>query len=191
MAKQVSIYDLDIKYETVYRDIKYPRLEFKTGDLLLVLPKSYENHEGLIKKHKNWVYNKESIIKSALKHSQEKSIELRRTDEEFRDMVFSQVEDISKKLKLNINKIYFKRMKSKWGSCSPKKNLTINTLLKHLPPNLIEYVIFHEMVHLIEKKHNERFWDIISQRFPNYQEMEKDLLVYWFSIRKFVKYSSL
>jgi len=191
MAKQVNIYDLDIQYETVYRDIKYPRLEFKTGDLLLILPKSYENHEGLIEKHKDWLYKKESIIKSALKHSQEKNIELRRTDEEFRGMVFSQVEDVSKKMRLNINKIYFRRMKSKWGSCSPRKNLTINTLLKHLPPNLIEYVIFHEMVHLIEKKHNERFWDIISRRFPNYQEMEKDLLVYWFSIRKFVKYSSL
>jgi len=191
MAKRVNIYDLDIKYETVYRDIKYPRLEFKTGNLLLVLPKSYERHDGLIEKHKDWVYKRESFIKSALRDSQEKSLDRRRTDEEFRDIVYSQVENISRKLKLKINKIYFRRMRSKWGSCSPRKNLTINTLLKYLPKNLIEYVIFHEMAHLIEKKHNERFWDTISRKFSNYQEMEKDLLVYWFSIQKLIKCPNL
>ncbi|MBU3965756.1 MAG: M48 family metallopeptidase [Euryarchaeota archaeon] len=77
-------------------------------------------------------------------------------------------------------------MKSKWGSCSPKKNLTINTLLKYLPEEIIEYVIFHEMAHLIERKHNEKFWKIISNKFQNYEENEKELFEYWFLIRTVV-----
>ncbi|MBU4373581.1 MAG: DUF45 domain-containing protein, partial [Euryarchaeota archaeon] len=48
------------------------------------------------------------------------------------------------------------------------------------------YVIFHEMVHLIERKHNEHFWNIISNKFENYSEKEKELFEYWFLIQKVV-----
>lgn len=185
MVNQVKIYDLDIEYETVYRNVKYPRLEFKTGDLLLVLPINYEDPESLIQKHKNWIYKRYSLIETSLKDAQEKIPE-ERTDEVFRNLVRSIVENISKELKLNMNKIYFRRMRSKWGSCSSKKNLTINTYLKYLPENLIEYIIFHEMVHLIERKHNKAFWNIISKRFNDYQRNEKELLAYWFLIQKVV-----
>ncbi|VVB90928.1 Uncharacterised protein [uncultured archaeon] len=98
--------------------------------------------------------------------------------------ISSTVEIISSDLKININNLYFRRMKSKWGSCSPNKNLTINKLLKYLPDNLIEYVIFHEMSHVIERKHNEHFWRVISTKFDNYEEIEKELFEYWFLIQK-------
>jgi len=62
-------------------------------------------------------------------------------------------------------------------------NITINTTLKYLPENLIEYVIFHEMAHFIERKHNKHFWNIISKKFKNYKKLEKDLLIYWFLIQ--------
>jgi len=91
--------------------------------------------------------------------------------------------DIAEHFK-NINNIYFRRMKSKWGSCSLNENLTINTFLKCLPYNLIEYVVFHEMIHLIERKHNGHFWKIISKKFDNYEEKEKELFEYWFLIQK-------
>jgi len=191
MAKQVKIYDLYVKYKIDYRDIKYPRLELKTGDLLLVLPKDYEDHEGLIEKHKDWIYNKISIIRDSMKESQKKALDFKRTDKELRKFVRSYVENISPELNININDIYFRMMKSKWGSCSSNKNLTINSLLKYLPKDLIEYVIFHEMVHLIERRHNERFWEIIIKKFPNYQKMEKYLLIYWFSTQKAIEGPSL
>lgn len=81
-------------------------------------------------------------------------------------------------MKVSVNKIYFRKMKTKWASCSSKKNLTINTLLRYLPKDLIEYVIYHEMAHLVEKRHNERFWKIISHRFPDYKKVEKELFIY-------------
>lgn len=187
MVGHARIHDQGIRYEAVYRDVKYPRLEFKTGDLLLVLPRNYKDHDGLIEKHKDWICQKNSLIESALKEAQGKSLDLERAEEEFRGVVRSYVENISHGLELSINKIIFRRMKSKWGSCSSKRNLTINTLLKYLPEDLIEYVIFHELVHLIERKHNEQYWNIVSQKFEDYQEKEKDLLVYWFLIQKVIK----
>ncbi len=61
MAERVSIYDLDVEYDVSYRDVKYPRLEFKTGRLLLVLPKNASVVETL-KKHEEWIYRKSQDI---------------------------------------------------------------------------------------------------------------------------------
>ncbi len=186
MVNQVRISDSTLDYEVVYRKIKYPRLEFKTGELLLVLPSNYKNHSDIIEKYKEWIYKRNSEIAAALEKAQKKKLDLKRTDEELRQMISSIVENISSDLKININNIYFRKMKSKWGSCSPDKNLTINTILKYLPDDLIEYVIFHEMIHLTERKHNEHFWRVISTKFDNYEEKEKELFEYWFLIQKVV-----
>lgn len=184
MENQVRISDSTINYEIVHRNIKYPRLEFKTGRLLLVLPEDHKDYGDLIEKHQDWIFKRNSEIAAALEQAQKKKLDLERTDRELKQMIESIVKNISSDLKININNIYFRRMKSKWGSCSPNKNLTINTLLKYLPDNLIEYVIFHEMIHLKERKHNKHFWKIISTKFDSYEEKEKELFEYWFLIQK-------
>ena len=172
----------NINYQIIYRNIKYPRIEFKTGRLVLVLPHGQDPDE-IIERYKNWINKKIEFIQESLKNSHNKKI-FNRTDKELRDLIYSLVRKISGELSVNVNKIYFKRMKTKWASCSPKKNLTVNVLLKYLPENLIEYIIFHEMAHLIERRHNEKFWGIISQKFVNYKEMEEELFTYWFLIHK-------
>lgn len=184
MERQLRINGMDLKYNVNFRDVQYPRLEFKTGSLLIVLPRNYENEEEIIQKHIDWIYKKNKIIKEGLENIKEKHLELERTDEEFKSLVHSSVENFSAELKIEVNRVFFRKMKSKWGSCSPGKNLTINTLLRYLPADLIEYVIFHEMAHIVEKKHNDNFWKIIARKCKDYQEYESDLLAYWFLIQR-------
>ena len=184
MVKKPRTQELDIEYQIAYRNIKYPRLEFKTGNLLLILPKNYKNEKELIKKHRQWIYNKNFIIKTALKTAKNKELNLDRTHEELKNLIHSVAKNLTEEFNFEINDIYFRKMKTKWGSYSSKRNLTINTLLKYLPRKLIEYVIFHEMTHSLEMKHNDRFWKIISRKFNDYQTRERDLLVYWFLIQK-------
>ena len=74
-------------------------------------------------------------------------------------------------------------MKSRWGSCSSRKNISINVYLKYLPEKLIEYVIFHEMAHLVELNHSKKFWNIINSKFPDYKSLENELSVYWFAVK--------
>ncbi|MEM2144304.1 MAG: M48 family metallopeptidase [Candidatus Jordarchaeaceae archaeon] len=184
MDNRARIRDLEIEYTVDYRDVKYPRLEFKTGDLLLILPKNYEDTKNITEKHKEWIYKKALIIKKALEEAKDKTLNLNRTEEELKSLVYSTVTRFKGEFNLDINKVYFRKMKSKWGSLSRKRNLTINTLLKYLPDKLIEYVIFHEMVHIRERKHNDNFWKMISKKFKDHQIMEQELLVYWFLIHK-------
>jgi len=184
MTTQVKIYDMDVEYDVVQRDVKYPRLELKLGNLLVVLPKGYRNHEKLIEKHKNWIYNKISTLKNSMEETKHRKLNLKRTDQEFRNLVHFFAEKISRELNVSFNRIYFRKMTSRWGSCSSKKNININTFLKYLPEKMIEYVVFHEMVHLVERKHNKRFWSIISLRFSDYKKIKKELFVYWLLIHE-------
>jgi predicted metal-dependent hydrolase len=107
-----------------------------------------------------------------------------RTEKEFRDLTFSLSRKAIKELGGRLNHIYFRMMRTKWASLSSKRNLTINRLMRHLPEHLLNYVIFHEVVHLKERKHNDKFWGRISKIFDNYQELEKDLFIYWFQVAK-------
>lgn len=181
MGDKAKIDDMNLEYEIVHRNIKYPRLEFKTGNLLLVLPEGYEDQD-VIEKHKDWIYEKNNMINSALKEAKDKNLESR-DEKDFKDLVHFLVEDFSDELDLEINRVFFRKMKTKWASCSSKRNLTINKLSKYLPEELIKYIILHEMLHLTERKHNEKFWNLIAQHFSDYRKKEKDLFVYWFLIQ--------
>ncbi len=172
----------DVGYKVSYRNVRYPRLEFRAGKLLLVLPLGRQPEE-ILKKHKVWVRRKEMFIEECLRNSAGKEIAYR-TDGKFKGLVHSYIEQASEELDVRVNKVFFRRMKTKWASCSPKRNLTINSLMRYLPEHLLEYVIFHEITHLVEKRHSDKFWKIISGGFSNYNEFETDLFAYWFLIHK-------
>lgn len=178
--------NVNVEFEVDYRDIIYPRLEYKTGNLRLILPKNYENATTLLQKYKKWITKKEITISAALEEAKEKRIDMKRTKIEFQDLVFSIVKKYEEEFSFKINKIFLKKMKTKWGSYTSKGNLTINTLLKYLPEGIIKYVIFHEMAHSIERKHNKRFWKIVNQKFNDSQTKENDLLVHWFLVQRMV-----
>lgn len=176
----------NIDYTVDYRNIKYPRLEYKTGNLHLILPKNYENETTILNKHQKWITRKEQIIKQALKEAENKTLNTTRTEKELKQLVHTTIQNYQKEQHLKVNKVFFRKMRTKWASYSKNRNLTINTQLKHLPKQLIEYIIYHELTHSIERKHNERFWKKIETKFKNHQQTEKELLIYWFLIQKTV-----
>jgi predicted metal-dependent hydrolase len=184
MDKQTIINNCKICYQIDYRDIQYPRLEFRTGELLLVLPKNHPNPEHLLETHNQWINEKSTQIQKALQQSTKKKLNTSRTIQSFKKKTKSVINNYQQSLNIEINSIRYRKMKSKWASCSNKGNITINTLLKYLPPKNIRYVIYHELVHLKEKKHNQLFWNIVKREFPDYKKMENELFTYWFLIQK-------
>ncbi len=121
-----------------------------------------------------------TFINNTAKKSTNKILGDNKTDNELKELTDVYIKKISKKYKIYPKKIYYRKMKTKWASCSNNKNITINTLLRYLPEKNIQYVLYHELTHIKEKKHNKRFWGIVSKEFPNYKKMENDLFTYWF-----------
>jgi predicted metal-dependent hydrolase len=77
----------------------------------------------------------------------------------------------------SIKSINFKNTSSRWGSCSNTGNLNFSTRLLFAPPDVVDYVIIHELAHLIEMNHSDRFWALVAQAMPEYKEKEKWLKV--------------
>lgn len=80
------------------------------------------------------------------------------------------------KLGVQVTKYFLQRMKTQWGSCNPQaKHIRLNTELVKKPKDLLEYVIVHEMAHLIEPNHSDRFVAILDQHYPNWREARAEL----------------
>lgn len=74
---------------------------------------------------------------------------------------------------LKFNRVVVKEHKSKWGSCSSKKNINLNYKLCKLDKILIDYIIIHELAHLVELNHSLKFWKVVEKMMPDYKLHEK------------------
>jgi predicted metal-dependent hydrolase len=80
------------------------------------------------------------------------------------------------KLDVEVASYFLQRMKTKWGGCNPRqRNIRLNTELVKKPKDLLEYVVLHEMVHLVEPKHNERFLALMTKYYPTWREARAEL----------------
>jgi predicted metal-dependent hydrolase len=77
-----------------------------------------------------------------------------------------------------IGAVYIRNQKSRWGSCSSKGNLNFNYKIVFLPHELADYIIVHELCHIQEMNHSKRFWTLVAQQIPNYEELQKILKKY-------------
>ncbi len=77
---------------------------------------------------------------------------------------------------VTVERFFVRRMKTKWGSCRPEsKSIRLNTDLAKKPPELLEYIIVHEMVHLLERKHNDRFMALMDRFLPLWRNHRDEL----------------
>jgi predicted metal-dependent hydrolase len=82
------------------------------------------------------------------------------------------------KLDVKVSGYFLQRMKTKWGSCNHRAgHIRLNTELAKKPKDLLEYVIVHEMVHLLEPRHSERFIAILDAHYPTWREARAELNV--------------
>ena len=76
-------------------------------------------------------------------------------------------------VKVSYGRITIRNQKSRWGSCSSKGNLNFNCLLMLMPPEVIDYVVVHELCHRLEMNHSERFWKEVERVLPDYKLRKK------------------
>ena len=84
--------------------------------------------------------------------------------------VKEKIAEINKCYNFSFNRVCIKNHKSRWGSCSKKGNLNFNYKIIHLPIELAEYIIAHELCHLKELNHSGRFWTLVAQAVPDYKK---------------------
>lgn len=83
------------------------------------------------------------------------------------------VEHFADLMGVKYGRITVRRQKTRWGSCSSKGNLNFNCLLMLCPDFVVDYVVVHELCHLKQMNHSERFWAEVERVLPQYKEARK------------------
>ena len=80
---------------------------------------------------------------------------------------------IAEKLNLEYSTLKISNAKTNWGSCGPKNSLNFNWRLIMAPERVVDYVIIHELIHILEKNHSRKFWDKVAAVMPDYKIARK------------------
>jgi predicted metal-dependent hydrolase len=81
-----------------------------------------------------------------------------------------------KLLQVKVHEVGIKRMKTRWGTCNPKaRRIWINAELAKKPLRSLEYIVAHEMAHLVEPSHNARFRNLLNQLLPDWPQRKREL----------------
>lgn len=95
--------------------------------------------------------------------------------EEARVLVTERIAQYNAHYGFALNRISIRHQKTRWGSCSSRKNISINYKIVYLPRAMQDYLIVHELCHLKELNHSPRFWSLVGEMVPNYREIERAL----------------
>jgi len=95
--------------------------------------------------------------------------------EEAKQYIPELVNTWAKVMGLVYNNISFRKTKRQWGSCSGRNDLSFNTMMMKLPLDVIQYIIVHELVHIVHKHHQKSFWQLVEKYLPTYKTQVKEL----------------
>jgi predicted metal-dependent hydrolase len=96
-----------------------------------------------------------------------------------REDLFPVAEKLATKHRLKLGGLMVKSQRTRWASCSAKRNLALNTKLLFLPPDLVRYVLIHELCHTAHMNHSNEFWRLLASREPSYLVLDKALREAW------------
>ncbi|MBU0532558.1 M48 family metallopeptidase [bacterium] len=96
--------------------------------------------------------------------------------QQLRKLILPHIIELEKKMNVKVTEVCIRTMKTKWGTCNAKaKRIWLNTELAKKPIESIEYVLIHEMIHLLERNHNEKFMAYMDKFLPNWKHLREEL----------------
>lgn len=142
--------------------------EFVSGEGLLLLGNSYQLNI-LSEKFNGIKFEDKFYISSSTRHKA-KDVFKRWYIDKAKEIFYPKVEQYARSLGVEINKVIIKQMRMSWGSCAPNGTITLNWKLVKAPQYVINYIIVHELAHLLELNHTPEFWNIVAVQVPNYKK---------------------
>jgi predicted metal-dependent hydrolase len=178
IALEINGRQIEYKYE-ISRRTRHIRLAiYPGGGIVVRAPSSISQSriQQFIKSKGEWIlkkFDQQSLVKV-----KDPSI-AKQEYKELKDIALkiakSRIEYFNSFYRFKYGRISIKNHKTLWGSCSKKGNLNFSYKIAKLAPGQSDYIIVHELCHLQQFNHSEKFWDLVAQTIPDHKEIRRKL----------------
>lgn len=170
-----------IEYELIRSNRKTVSLQVKPdGSVIVRAPIRLAKYRiaKFVKDHETWIRAQQQKAEAYREHVHVITDEERREGVERAKQIFPErVAYFAKRMGVTYNRITIREQKTRWGSCSSAGNLNFNWKLVMMPPEILDYVVVHELAHRKEMNHSPRFWAIVESELPDYRERQAKLKI--------------
>ncbi|MDO4417360.1 MAG: M48 family metallopeptidase [Eubacteriales bacterium] len=149
------------------------------GEILVRAPKhaTLAEIDAFVSKNRAWLQKHLALVREENARTEPADRltmeEIRRLADEAMRVIPDRVAHFAPLVGVRCGRITIRNQKTRWGSCSGKGNLNFNCLLMLAPPEVIDYVVVHELCHRKEMNHSPRFWAEVARIIPDYRKQEK------------------
>ena len=174
----------DIRIHVRRKNIKnmYLRVKEDTGVVEVSAPLQMSDRKILcfVNERRDWIKEAQERIAEKKKKEEAAPVIVPFMEREMRrnlkKKLTAYIEGYEPVMGVKSNGFTIKKMKTRWGSCNVKTgHLNFNFALSQAPDECVEYVVVHELTHLLEPSHNARFWGLMEQYLPDARKLRKEL----------------
>ena len=166
------------KKREFFASFKTPQKEYVSGEDFRYLGRSYrlkvvQSEEECVKLQRGYI---ELFVKDKSNLKRKENLVYEWYHEKAMLYFFNILQEFNKIVKQDIKSVKIRQMKTRWGSCNPYKSyINLNIELIKKPRACIEYVVFHELVHLLHPDHSKKFYDYLTLYMPDWQKRKEIL----------------
>ena len=161
-----------MQYRIIRSDRKTVALQIKAGEVIVRAPRAMRQDEiaDFVARHEDWIRKKLATFQKepSAPRLTEEGIAL--LTERARAIIPPRVAYYASLIGVDYNRVTIRHQKTKWGSCSGKKNLNFNCLLLLTPTEVMDSVIVHELCHLKHMNHSKAFYNEVLRVCPDYKK---------------------
>ena len=181
MKKQIELRERKVEYTLrVSKRARRMRLAiYCDGSFVVTAPRSASENiiEQFIMQKSNWIIDRLEYFKdfSGQVFAKGTKKDYIKYKEQALALAQNRLSYFNRIYGFGFNKINIKNQKTRWGSCSRKGNLNFNYRIALIPERLADYIMAHELCHLKEFNHSQKFWSLVSLAIPDYLEIRSEL----------------
>ncbi|MFC1656229.1 M48 family metallopeptidase [Patescibacteria group bacterium] len=150
------------------------------GTVTIRAPKriSQAHIDNFLKEKKKWIIKHIEKVKERQKQSEDFSQKIDGTKipqykKRARQIITERADHFSEKHNLPYKSIRLSSAKTRWGSCGPTNNLNFNWIIMFAPPEVVDYLVVHELAHTKHRHHQKSFWKLVEEIDPGYKKNRK------------------
>lgn len=166
---------MTLSYQIIRSDRKTIAIHIMPdGSIIVRCPKRMRLEEvrSFVESKSTWI-EKHLATRNRIEPNKLTEEQIKNLREKARQLVTERVQYYAPFIGVRYGQISIRMQRTRWGSCSSKGNLNFNCLLALVPSEVLDYVVVHELCHLKELNHSERFWSEVSNVLPDYKVQKK------------------